>query len=211
MLTRIALVDDHALFRQTLAAALTNADPAMVIVYDGEDLLTVGALDPAPDVVLLDLDLGGHQAQPEDVSRIMARGSRVLVVSALGSPATVKAMVDAGVAGFLSKREDTASLLEAVHAVAAGGTWTSPEVAGILAGENAARPHLSPQEKRVLLLYTSGLKLEAVAHHLGIRPGTAREYLERIRLKYHDAGRDASSKTMMYQQALRDGLIDPPQ
>ena len=211
MAVRVALVDDHALFRQTLAGALTSADQGLHIVYEGEDLVALSAVEPAPDVVLLDLDLGDHQAQPEDVAALMERGIRVLVVSALGSAATVKAMVDVGVAGFLSKREDTASLLEAVHAVAAGGTWTSPEVAGILASEDSARPHLSPQEKRVLLLYTSGLKLDAVAHHLGIRPSTAREYLERIRVKYHDTGRDAGSKTKMYQQALKDGLIEPPQ
>lgn len=211
-MTTLAVIDDHILFRETLIQAIT-ATPDMVVdvVYQGDRLEPVAGLDPAPDLVLLDLDLGGRQARASDVEGLLARGSRVLVVSALGSPQTVSAMIAAGVSGMVSKRENTQTLLSAVRAVMAGGTWTSPEVAGVLANDRSpTRPHLSPQEQRVLVLYTSGLKLEAVAHQLGIRPGTAREYLERIRAKYTDVGRTAPTKTALYQEAIRDGLIQPP-
>lgn len=211
-MTTLAVVDDHVLFRETLIQAIVNApDMAADVVYEGDCLEPVLALDPAPDLVLLDLDLGGRHAQASDVEPLLARGSRVLIVSALGSPQTVSAMLNVGVSGMVSKRENTQTLLAAVGAVLAGDTWTSPEVAGVLANDRGpTSPHLSPQEQRVLVLYTSGLKLDAVAHQLGIKPGTARQYLERIRAKYTDVGRTAPTKTALYQEALRDGLLPPP-
>lgn len=209
---RVALIDDHALVRESLAQTLVDVPGLDVrIVHQGARVQPVLALDPAPDLVLLDLDLGDHQVSADDVSALMRRGSRVLVVSALGSPATVSSLVNLGVAGFLSKREDSDSLIAAVTAVLVGGTWTTPELAGILVSDAGTRhPRFSPQEQRVLVLYASGLKLDAVAHQLGIRPGTVREYLERIRAKYDAAGRAAHSKTDLYREALRDGLLGTP-
>jgi DNA-binding NarL/FixJ family response regulator len=209
---RIALVDDHTLVRQALAQALTDCpDIDIDVVLQSDDVDAVLTLEPAPDLVLLDLFLGDHEASASDVRALMDRGSKVLVVSALGSPATVRAMLDAGVAGFLSKRESTDTLIAAVTAVLVGGTWTTPELASILASDNGPdRPELSPQERRVLTLYASGLTLTSVAHQLGIKPGTVREYLERIRAKYDATGRTVRTKTELYQQALRDGILEPP-
>lgn len=207
----VALVDDHTLVRQALGHALTEAtelDVTVVGQYD--DPRAVLDLPTPPDLVLLDLDLGGRAVAVPEVQALMAAGSRVLVVSALGSPATVLAMVGAGVSGFLSKRESTPTLVSAVAAVLAGGTWTTPELAGILASEPGPGPRLSPQEQRVLALYASGMKLDLVAASLGIRPGTARQYLERIRAKYDAAGRAVHSRADMYQQAVHDGLLQPP-
>lgn len=62
----------------------------------------------------------------------------------------------------------------------------------------------------MLVLYASGLKLDAVARQLGIKTATVREYLERIRAKYDAAGRFAPTKTDLYKQAVRDGLVPPP-
>lgn len=195
--------------RQTFAQALINQPQLEIeVCYEGSVLEPLLELQPPADLLLLDLDLGGVQVDVEDVNAVMARGTKVLVVSALGSPATVSALVSIGVAGFLSKRAELPALVEAVAAVLSGGTWTTPELAAVLANDTEAA-HLSPQERRVLVLYASGLKLEAVAHQLGIRPGTAREYLERIRTKYRAVGRDVTSKTDLYRQAVHDGLIDP--
>jgi hypothetical protein len=70
-----------------------------------------------------------------------------------------------------------------------------------------ARPRLSEQERRALVLYVSGDKLAAVAHQLGLRYDTAKSYLDRVRAKYDRAGRPARTKLDLYHRAVEDGLV----
>lgn len=205
----IAIVDDHALVRDGLVGTLKRRDD-VAVVYLGDSTEEVLELDPAPDVVLLDLDLAGDAASPEDAMAMIERGSRVLVVSALGSPSLIRDMVRAGVSGFVPKRDTADSLLEAIAAVLNGEHWTPPDLAAILANDHAAtRPKLSARERRVLVLYASGLKMAAVARQLDISVHSAKTYLDRVRAKYAASGLSAGTKTELYKAAVRDGLIDP--
>ena len=71
------------------------------------------------------------------------------------------------------------------------------------------RPELTDQEQRVLMLYASGLKMAAVARTLHISPYTAKEYIDRVRTKYANAGRPASTKLDLHREAVRDGYVEP--
>ena len=202
---RIAIIDDHALVRSGLAGVVVR-DLGATVVHEGADPEAILGLVPLPDVLLLDLDLGGTVADPELAGRIQAAGCRVLVVSALSDGRSVTAMLDAGVSGFVSKREPPETLVEAITEVMADGTWTSPEVAAlVLTGPR--RPALSEVQERVLTLYAAGMKLDSVARMMGISPGTAATHLKRARAKYALVGRDTSSRVDLYREALRDGLI----
>jgi DNA-binding NarL/FixJ family response regulator len=206
----VAVIDDHALVRQGLVRALA-ADPTLAVVHDGDDPSALLAMSTPPALVLLDLDLDGTPVSADVVRDLVERGSDILVVSALGDPRTIRALLAAGVAGFVSKRESTDALLEAVAAVLRGESWTTPELAGMLAGDDAPdRPSLSPQEHRALVLYASGLTLDSVARRMDVRPGTVREYLARVRTKYASTGRPVRTKTDLYREALRDGYLEPP-
>lgn len=208
---RVALIEDHSLVRESLASFL-RARHRFEIVALEESLTRYLARRPTPpaQLVLLDLDLAhGERAHPAQLERLTAAGTVVLIVSALATPASVKAMLAAGVAGVVSKRDGLSQLGEAVDAVVSGGNWTSPELAAVLAND-PRRPALSSQEERALVLYASGLKLEAVARRLGVAPSTAKQYIDRVRDKYTELGRDARTKTQLYAAAVADGLIDPP-
>jgi two-component system nitrate/nitrite response regulator NarL len=76
-------------------------------------------------------------------------------------------------------------------------------------GEQVAicRPQLSIQETRVLLGYVSGLKLETAARRAGVRPCTAKQYLDRVRRKYSEVGRPARTKLELATRAREDGLL----
>lgn len=203
---RIALVDDHPLVRKGLAELLVDELGAL-IVFSGADPAGIADLEPLPDLLLLDLDLGQATADPDDVSTLLAAGVRVLVVSAMGSARAVRAMITAGVAGFVGKQQSNEVLLEAITAVLSDGVWTGSEVAAAIAGD-PGRPMLSPQEERVLALYASGLKIETVARRTHISVGTAKTYLKRIRAKYADVGRPTHTKTDLYREAVRDGFVE---
>ena len=202
---RVAIIDDHALVRSGLAGVVER-DLGATVVHEGVDPEAILDLEPLPDILLLDLDLGLGVADPVLAGRIQAAGCRVLVVSALADAGSVTAMLDAGVSGFVSKREPPETLVEAITEVMNDGTWTSPEVAALVL-TGARRPALSAVQERVLTLYASGMKLDSVARVVGISPGTASTHLKRARAKYSLVGRDTSSRVDLYREAVRDGLI----
>jgi DNA-binding CsgD family transcriptional regulator len=68
------------------------------------------------------------------------------------------------------------------------------------------RPRLSDRERSVLVGYVSGLTLKAVASHLGIKPDTAKTYLERAKAKYRDAGRPTYTKLDLVERLREDGI-----
>lgn len=202
---RVAIVDDHTLVRDGLAAILRQRIGA-TIIWQGQELEEVLALDPPPDLLLLDLDLGGRTADPKLAGSLQAAGCRVVVVSAMADPRQVKAMMDAKVSGFVSKREDPDALVAAIEEVLHDGFWTSPELAGLML-TSLQRPQLSPAQLNVLRMYASGMTLDAVARHLGISLGTANTHLKRARAKYAEVGRPAPSRVDLYREVLQDGLI----
>ena len=144
-----------------------------------------------------------------DVEAILKRGDcDVIVMSALTDPALGRAMLAAGSAGICAKRDSTESLLAGIRAVVAGETWTSPTVARILLAESGPqRPQLSSQELRLVRDYAAGMPLPAVAEKMHISVDTAAGYLKRVRAKYDAIGRDARSKSGLYREALRDGML----
>lgn len=202
---RVAIVDDHALVRDGLAAILRQCLDAS-IVWQGHDLEEVLALDPPPDLLLLDLDLGGRTANPRLAGQLQSAGCRVVVVSAMADPRQVRAMMDAKVSGFVSKRENPETLVRAIEVVLRDGYWTSPEVAGLML-TSPQRPQLSTAQANVLRLYASGMTLDTVARHLGISLGTANTHLKRARAKYAEVGRPAPGRVDLYREVLQDGLI----
>lgn len=68
------------------------------------------------------------------------------------------------------------------------------------------QPRLAPQEVRLLVAYGSGLTLGAAARRVGIRPTTAKSYLERIKRKYRSVGRPTYTKLDLASRIREDGL-----
>jgi DNA-binding NarL/FixJ family response regulator len=203
---RLAIVDDHGLFTDALTAWTAENLPDAQVVYAGPDPAQVPA---GTELVLLDIDLG-EGARPADAitADLVATGSTVLLVSAIGDPVRVRPALAAGAIGYVPKKAGTPVLAEAIRSARAGEVPLSPDLAAVMMS-SAARPELSGQEEVALRLYASGLKLEAVARRMGISPHTVREYLARVRRKYAEAGREVRTKTDLYAAAVRDGLIPP--
>ena len=206
-LPTVAVVDDHELVREGLVALIDRAvDAVGAVVYSGAD---VGeAIEATPDIALLDVDLG-PDAQPvtANVRRLMEAEIRVLLISAFEEAAAIRAALTEWALGFVPKRVSVDALREALATVAAGEFYLSVDLATILAAAPES-PNLSPREIDALRLYASGLKLSAVANRMGISPHTAKEYLDRVRAKYANVGRSVHTRTDMYVEASRDGLLE---
>lgn len=201
----IAIVDDHALFRESLTAWLQIHEPDIITV---RSVASVDKLTTPVDVVLLDIDLGPrHPPAAASVREVVATGAAVLVVSALAHPRLVRQAMASGALGYVPKHEPPHVLAQGLRTVARGELYLTPDLAAALADSDDDVPALSPQELRALRLYASGLKMDSVARRLGVSPATVREYLDRVKRKYEQVGRPARTKAELWHVAAEDGHV----
>lgn len=211
-MTRVALIDDHESVRLGVEAACAGADD-IEVVFSGatvtaylEERRTV-PLAPV-DVVVLDLTLGDGTTVRENVTRLTADGSAVIIYSVADRPVTVREALQAGAIGVISKALPIGDVICAIRTVAGGDVLNTAEWASAIAGDRAfADAQLSAREREVLALYAAGLPLKIVADRLGIAFSTAKENITRIRVKYVDVGRPAPTKVDLLRRALEDGLL----
>jgi two-component system, NarL family, nitrate/nitrite response regulator NarL len=207
----IAAVDDHPIILDSVAGWVETDEGDIRVVATAA---TVDALLAGPgrraDVVLLDLDLGDGTDVADNVAAILAAGPAVLVLSASDRPLAVRAAMHAGALGYALKSEQAGEIRSAIREVAAGRDWITPSLAYILATDDADGPALSPQERRALQLYATGLPLKSVARKMAIGEATVRQYLRRAREKYALVGRAAPTKVELYYRAVEDGHLPPP-
>jgi lambda repressor-like predicted transcriptional regulator len=115
---------------------------------------------------------------------------------------TVPVLVDVpGVVAILRcLAADVDELARGCEAAGPGRTVTPP--ATVTDGTR-----LSPQERAILIAYASGLTLQSAASRAGVKVGTAKEYLDRVKLKYRRAGRPANTKIELARRAREDGFM----
>ena len=176
-MTRLFLVDDHAVLREGLRLLL-GAQPDLQVVGEadcGEALLS----QPGPvavDVVLLDLCLPGVPGA--DVTRRLAQqhpAMQVLVLSSTADPDQVRALFAAGARGYALKSVGTAELVHGVRTVAAGRPFLFTELGLAALAQRrscrvaeAARPPraLTARQRQVLQLLAEGLSNQEMADRL---------------------------------------------
>ena len=208
---RVAAVDDHVPVRRGLAAMLAESADVHVVTTAGtvDELLLADRAQV--DVVLLDLHLADSSRPADNVQRLVEAGVDVLVYSSLTDAGLLREALVAGALGVVHKGQDTPALLAAIRDVAAGQPLLTTEWAATLdAARGDSRPHLSDREAQALSLYASGLPMKSAARRMEISLGSFREYLLRVRRKYADVDRPATTKLDLYHRAVEDGYVSTP-
>jgi DNA-binding NarL/FixJ family response regulator len=189
--TRVFLVDDHALFRAGVRAELVG-EPALEVVGEAGDVddAVEGITAAVPDVVLLDVHLpgGGGQAVIPAVHAIHPDVC-FLALSVSDAAEDVIAVIRAGARGYVTKTIDPAGLVDAIARVAAGDAVFSPRLAGFVldafAGEapvvvDAELDSLTPREQDVLRLIARGYTYKELARRLAISPKTVESHVSSV-------------------------------
>ncbi|HEV7567588.1 MAG TPA: response regulator transcription factor [Microbacteriaceae bacterium] len=207
-MVRVAIVDDHESVRLGLKAACIDAGYEVLATGATVDELVEALRGRECDVVVLDLSLGDGSRVTDNVKRVQGTGAAVLVHSIADRVANVREALAAGAAGVIPKSFPTTTVMAAIATVARGDVLNNLEWAtAIDADTDFAKAQLGRRERDVLHLYASGLPLKAVAEQLGIANSTAREYLDRIRVKYVEVGRPAPTKVDLLRRAVEDGIL----
>lgn len=202
------------MMREALAHNIVLYSPDSKIIYNGisiEEFLSSEFISSAahhtPTLAILDLDLGDDSEPVENLNKLIAQNIAVIVVSALAKTQIVRLMLRSGAAAYVSKNAEPEALRDAISATINGKQYMSPDIAVALLADDDIAVNLSQKEREALSLYASGMKLEAVAKAMEISRSTASEYIQRARKKYTKAGIALPTKTDLYRQAQKDGLL----
>lgn len=201
----IVLADDHAVVRSGLCMLLESETDLEVVAQLGElDELCAVVAEVRPDVLLLDLHMrGGNSLEliPE-----LARETNVLVLTMQDDPGYARSAIHAGASGYLLKEVADAELIQAVRAVAGGGTYIYPALgARLLTGDGAAPGRgLTERERDVLRLIALGHTNAGVAERLFLSVRTVETHRANIHRKL-----DTDSRSELVRHALEQGLVKP--
>lgn len=186
---RVAVADDHPIVLAGIKALLQSA-PEMVIVGDattGDEAFQLFR-QTQPDVAVLDISMPGLNGL--EVARRLcqeANDIKLIVLTVHEDRAYVQPLMEAGARGYLLKRSAADDLVRAIRAVAAGGIYLDPAVAGHAmadslhraAGAAQSREILSDRESQVLRLTSQGFSNKEVAARLDVSPKTVETYKAR--------------------------------
>lgn len=195
---RVLLADDEGMVRAGVAAILAS-DPGVEVVAEAADgrAAVEQARAHRPDVALVDIrmpTMDGLAAVAE--LRNAVAEVKVVMLTTFGEDEYIARALGEGASGFLLKSGDPRELLAAVHAVADGAAFLSPQVAkrviaelgagaadGRMSRSAAAREQLTElteREREVLALVGAGLSNADIANELYLVEGTVKAYVSTI-------------------------------
>ena len=127
---RVLLADDHRRVADAVGKYVAEAFQLVGTVSDGGALLEA-AQTLRPDVIVADLSMPGTDGftAMKQVRELLPQ-MRVILLTNYGDPVLARHALDAGASGFVLKAHASTDLLEAIRAVADGGTYVSGAIAG---------------------------------------------------------------------------------
>lgn len=187
----VLIIDDHPLFCEALqmtlqdSLAIARVETATSLGQALESLR--GGLEP--DTILLDLNLP-DVAGLDGLARLRnaAPGVPVIVVSSMSEDRIIRAVIQAGAAGFVPKHSPRDHFVAALKAVAGGAIWlpdgfspapapSDPQAAPTVLDRLS---DLTPQQGRILALICEGYLNKQIAYELSISETTVKAHVTAI-------------------------------
>ncbi|WP_421753547.1 response regulator [Croceimicrobium sp.] len=186
---KIAVVDDHSLFRKGLVTLIHQVDPKFKVVMEaanGKEFLAQLAANPLPDLVVLDYDMpimDGHEttkALKKDYP-----GLGILMLTIKDDENSLIRMLKAGVNGYLNKDVEPEELQAAIRSVYQNGFHYTDNLTGKLVHairfpDKDQGAKLSDQEMRFLELACSELTYKEIADQMCLSEKTIDGYRAKL-------------------------------
>jgi DNA-binding NarL/FixJ family response regulator len=191
---KVAIVDDEADLRENIAGFVDAAKGFRCVnAYASAEEALARLPQVQPDVVLMDINLGGMSGI-ECVRQLKPSlpAAQIVMLTVFDDTEKIFSALAAGASGYLLKRLAPAKLLEAIREVHEGGSPMSAPIARKVVQslqKNPIKPDpsadLSPREREVLEGLAEGQVYKQIADRLGVSIHTVRNYIRRIYEKLH--------------------------
>jgi len=218
--TRVLIIDDHAVVRAGLRMLL-ESQPGITVVGEAatrtEALTLTGVTQP--DIILLDLDLGGENGL-DCLTELLAAApqAHVLILTGVRDTELHRRAVRLGAMGLVLKDKAAEVLLQAIARVRAGEVWLERAMIASVLGELTRSRHDQPvtpeaakiaaltrRERQVITLVGQGLRNKQIAERLFISEATVRHHLTAIFTKL-----DVADRLELVIYAYQHGLAELP-
>jgi DNA-binding NarL/FixJ family response regulator len=211
---RVFLADDHEVIREGLRL-LVNSQPDMEVVGEAADgrAAVERVRELLPDVAVLDISMPGWNGlQAAERIKQCCPQVKVLTLTRHADDGFVQQLLKVGVNGYVLKQSASEVLLAALRAVATGGTYLDPSVAGKIVGgfarsrakpRGAAATELSDREREVLRQIAWGHSNKEIAAHLDISVKTIEVHKANAMRKL-----DMKGRTDIVRYALLQGWLE---
>jgi two-component system, NarL family, nitrate/nitrite response regulator NarL len=185
---RILIVDDHALFRESVARFLDSEAGFRVVALSASVAEAARALrQHAVDIVLLDVDLGEREgARFLRTAKEEGFAGKILVVTAGVDEDEASDLIEHGVSGIFLKHKSTTLLAESIRDVMAGKVWFDQDLLRRVAARRGgpdARPHgerFSAREHAVLSGVLEGCANKEIAARLQVSESSVKATLQHL-------------------------------
>ncbi|MGE5250918.1 MAG: response regulator [Bacteroidota bacterium] len=185
---KVLIVDDHPMVRAAIRNLLSTASDILVVEEgeNGRQAIEL-ATQAQPDLVLLDIEL--PDLRGDAVARCLRDtqpGIKVLAVTSYSDREYLISMLENGAAGYITKDEAPARLLEAIRSIVyAGRSWFSPLVTRDRRLSPPEEQTLTEQEVRVLRQLLLGKSEKEIGEALGLEEERVAKFLRLLMIKFN--------------------------
>ena len=186
---RLLIIDDHALFRESVARLLQSESGFQVVAHCGSagEALRLLKSSAEIDLVLLDLDLGKeHGADFLDQLQKLRFHGKVLLVTAGVNDNEIPGLIRKGISGVFLKHGSPASLIERIRDAAAGKVLFGQDLLrraleeAEAASSDRTHSRLTERERQVLSFVFEGLANKQIADRLEISETAVKASLQQL-------------------------------
>jgi DNA-binding NarL/FixJ family response regulator len=183
---RVAVADDHPMFRAGVLMSLREEDGIDVVgeAADGSAALAL-ARSEVPDVMLLDINMPGGGLETAGRIAVACPATRIVMLTVSEDEDDLLAAMKAGASGYVLKGSGASELAGVIRSVHAGEVYVAPALAwGMLREMRSPRTspydELTEREREVLELVAEGLSNHEVGERLGLAEKTIKHYMTNI-------------------------------
>ncbi|MFY4775089.1 response regulator [Metabacillus sp. RGM 3146] len=225
MKTRIAIIDDHQLFREGVKRIL-DFEPSFEVVAEGDDGDEATRIvdEHKPDVVIMDINMPNVNGVEATKQLVEANPeTKVIILSIHDDENYVTHALKTGARGYLLKEMDADTLIEAVKVVADGGSYLHPKVTHNLVNEfrrlattggSGSVQHIQPEVRRplhiltrreceVLQMLADGKSNRGIGEALFISEKTVKNHVSNILQKMN-----VNDRTQAVVVAIKNGWVE---
>ena len=180
-MVKIALVDDHTLFRNGLKGLL-QTNPNYDIVGEFSDGSQFIAALPTLDVEIVLMDISMPNMDGKTATKLALRQRpelKIIALTMFSERQYIEQMADAGVVGFLNKDSDIKTVFQAIDTLIEGGSFF-PEEVEVVHNAESDPDALTERELAVLTAICQGLSTPQIADLLSISRRTVDAHRARI-------------------------------